>query len=117
MAKKGRQKIEERESAAFEFPVFDESAFIRHELELSWATIIGLLVALLLGVASAAVIGVGLPIAIPILVGLVGLLGTPFLIQRLRSGATTYTKGDWAGVIAVEIFVWLAVWFLLSGAL
>jgi hypothetical protein len=117
MAKKGRQKIEERESTAFEFPVFDERAFITHELELSWATVIGLLVALSLGVVSAAVVSVGLPFSVSILVGLVGIIGTPFLIQRLREGATTYTKGDWAGVLAVEIFVWLGVWFLLSGVL
>ncbi|MCI4335420.1 MAG: hypothetical protein L3K04_07340 [Thermoplasmata archaeon] len=117
MAKKGRQKIEERESTAFEFPVFDERAFIRHELDLSWATAIALAVSVLIGLASAAIVQIGVSFTISILVGVLGIVAIPSIIGAVRTTHEEYTKGDWAGVIAVAVFVWLGVWFLLSGLL
>jgi len=31
----------------------------------------------------------------------------------LRTKSAIYTKGDWAGLIALEFFGWLALWFVL----
>jgi len=41
---------------------------------------------------------------------------SPLIIGRLRNGSSVFTKGDWAGVIAMEFFGFLAVWFLLVNA-
>jgi hypothetical protein len=117
MAKKQRQKIEEEKATAFEFPVFDETAFIKHELDLSWATVIALTMAILLGVLGAAVVHVGLPYTVPIVIGILGIASIPSTIQTVRHSREVYTKGDWAGILAVAIFVWIGVWFLLSGLL
>lgn len=48
------------------------------------------------------------------LAGLAVVIGSPFLIRRLRAAAATYTKGDWAGLILVELFGWLGIWFVLT---
>jgi hypothetical protein len=117
MAKKGRQKIEEEKATAFEFPVFDETGFIRHELDLSWATVIALTLAFLLGVLGAVVVHIGLPYTVSIAIGVLGLAAVPSTIQTVRHSREVYTKGDWAGIIAVAFFVWVGVWFLLSGLL
>lgn len=117
MAKKGRQKIEEKESTAFEFPVFDETGFIRHELDLSWATVIALTFSVLLGVLGAVAVHFGLPFTIPIVIGILGIAAIPSTVQSIRHSDEVYTKGDWAGILAVAFFVWLGVWFLLSGFL
>lgn len=113
MAKKVRARIEEKEENTFEFPVFDDRTFVRHELELTWATIIVVAVAILLALLSYAVSRTALPVAIAAVIGVVGVAASPSLVQRIRESAGSYTKGDWAGLIAVELFLWLGVWFLL----
>jgi hypothetical protein len=113
MAKKVRTRIEEKETPSFEFPVFDEKTYVRHELELTWATVIVVAVAILLGILSYLVARTGLPAAIAAVVGVVGIVASPPLVQRIRESAGSYTKGDWAGLIAVELFLWLGIWFML----
>ena len=121
MAKKARKKLEEEEEAAFEFPAFDESAFATKEFELGTGLLLVGLITLAIGVVSWALSVSGLPWFVPLLLGIVVIALSPFVIQRLRKLSSLYTKGDWAGLMAMEFFGWFAIWFVLlnlaSGAL
>ncbi|HXQ48926.1 MAG TPA: hypothetical protein VN842_04015 [Thermoplasmata archaeon] len=113
MAKKARKKMEEDAIPAFEFPPFDEAGFVWKEYELAAATGLAGLVALVLGLVTWALTAVGLPWFLPLSLGFAGLVGSFFLIRGLRPNSGSYTKGDWAGLIALEFFGWVAIWFLL----
>jgi len=113
MAKKVRRKLEEEEAAAFEFPVFDEVAFVRKEYELGVGLAIAGMLAVLAGLACWGLTIGGIAWYVPFLVGLLVTASTPFVIGRLRHGSRIYTKGDWAGLIALVFFAWLALWFVL----
>ncbi len=113
MAKKVRRKLEEEEAAAFEFPVFDESAFVSKEFEMTFALGLAGILAVILGVLGWAMSVAGLNGWIPFSVGLVLIALSPLLIRRLRTRSSLYTKGDWAGLLALEFFSWLAIWFVL----
>ena len=112
MAKKVRRRLEEEEAAAFEFPVFDEVAFVTKEFEMTGALLVATAIAVLLGVLAwvGTVYGLG---AYPLPIGVVGIALSPWLIRRLRSRSPLYTKGDWAGLLALEFFGYLALWFAL----
>jgi len=113
MAKTVRRKLEEEEAAAFEFPVFDELGFMTKEFELTGALLLATLIAFLLGVMGWALTAVGLPVLVSFPLGIVGLIASPYLIRRVRGKSSLYTRGDWAGLIALEFFGWLALWFVL----
>lgn len=124
MAKKARKRLEEEEASAFEFPEFDEHGFMQHEFEQSYATAIALVIAVVLGVLSfglthvLASAGAGpLEGIIPVVVGIGIIASTPFVVGRLRTTSGTYTKGDWASMILMELFGWLGIWFLLTDVL
>lgn len=124
MAKKARKRLEEAEATAFEFPEFDERGFMDHEFEQSFATAISLAIAVALGAVSFALThalanaGAGiLEGIVPVVVGIGIIASTPLFVGRLRAKASTYTKGDWASMILMELFGWLGVWFLLTDVL
>jgi hypothetical protein len=113
MAKKARRKLEEEEEAAFEFPVFDDTAFVKKEFELA----VGLTLAGLLAVGIG-LIAWGLTVAnVPwwgsVLLGLLLTALSPVLLGHARSGSSLYTKGDWAGLILLVFFGYVAIWLLL----
>ena len=112
MAKKARKKLEEAEPA-FEFPEFDEGAFVWKEYEMASAMWLAALFTVALGLASWALTAAGIPWQAPLALGFGGIVGSMFLIQRLRPLSHAYTKGDWAGLVALEFFGWLALWFVL----
>ncbi len=105
--------MEEDAIPAFEFPQFDDSGFVWKEYELATATALAGVFALVLGLVAWILSATGLNGYIPFGLGLAGIVGSVFLIQRIRSNSRYYTKGDWAGLIALEFFGWLAIWFLL----
>jgi hypothetical protein len=113
MAKKARKKLEEDAGPAFEFPAFDEAGFVWKEYELATATAFAGLFALVIGLVTWALSAAGLPWFAPLGLGIAGIAGSVFAIQRLRPASRQYTKGDWAGLIALEFFGWLALWFVL----
>jgi hypothetical protein len=113
MAKKGRRKLEEEEAASFDFPVFDEAAFVTKEFELASAVMVATVLALALGLIAWALTRSGLPWYVPFPVGVFGVIASPFIIGRVRPRSNLYTKGDWAGLIALEFFGWIALWFVL----
>jgi hypothetical protein len=113
MAKKARRKAEEEEGNEFTFPEFDERGFLRHEYEQTFATAIALVVSVALGVVSWAIDSAGLPVVVPVVVAVAAIVFSPYLFLRLRETAGDYTKGDWAGLILMETFGWLGIWFLL----
>ena len=116
MAKKVRSRPEEAEEHKFEFPVFDERAFILHELDLTVGMAVAVLFAVIAGALSAVVSslgGSGLPVVAPIALGIFLVILGPFLYRRWRPSSESYTKGDWAGMIALEVFGWLGIWFLI----
>jgi len=117
MAKKARKKLEEDAEPAFEFPEFDAPGFLWKEFELTGATGLAGLFAILLGVMGWLCTAAHLNGFLPLGVGIAALVGTAFLIQKLRPKSSAYTKGDWAGLIALEFFGWMAVWFLLLNLL
>jgi len=114
MAKKVRRKLEEEEAAAFEFPTFDEAAFAAKEFELTYALLLATAITVLMGVLSWALSVTGIYWYIVFPLGIVILAVSPYIIGRLRSKSSIYTKGDWAGLIALEFFGWLALWFVLQ---
>lgn len=111
MAKKAKRKIEEEEVSKFEFPVFDEHAYIAHELQLTWATLIAFGVAVMAAVLSA-VVGLSLAPIAGLAIGIALVIANPLLIRSVLPKSSDYTKGDWAGVIAITFFGWLGLWFL-----
>jgi hypothetical protein len=113
MAKKARRKLEEEEEQAFEFPVFDEKAFGTKEFELGSGLLLAGIITLGIGIMSWAISTAGVTVWVPLGLGILIIALSPFLIQRLRTLSTLYTKGDWAGLIAMEFFGWFALWFLL----
>lgn len=113
MAKKVRRNPEAEEEAKFEFPAFDEAGFVTKELEMTFALSLASAFAVLLGVVSWAMTNAGLPWWAPFLIGFVGTVLSLFAIRRLRERSAVYTKGDWAGLFALEFFGWLALWFVL----
>ena len=113
MAKKVRRKLEEEEEAAFEFPTFDEAAFATKEFELTWALTLAAVLSVLLGTLAWALSVVGLFWYEVFPLGVVVIAISPTVIGRLREKSSLYTKGDWAGLIALEFFTWLALWFVL----
>ncbi len=113
MAKKVRRKLEEEEAAAFEFPVFDEVAFVTKEFELAYGLAVAGVVALLLGVVAWAITQAGEPWYVAFPIGFLGVALSPFAIRALRSRSSLYTTGDWAGLLALEFFGWIALWLVL----
>jgi hypothetical protein len=114
VAKKARKKLEEDAAPAFEFPEFDLAGFVWKEFELASATALAGVIALVLGLVAWVLTAVaGLNGWIVFAVGILGLIGSVFLLQRARPYSHIYTKGDWAGLLALEFFAWLALWFLL----
>ena len=113
MAKKVRRKLEEEEAAAFEFPAFDEVSFVTKEFEMLAAVALAGCIAILLGILGWALLASGMYAGVPWALGFLGLVASPFLIRRLRAKSSLYTKSDWAGLIALEFFGWLAIWFVL----
>jgi hypothetical protein len=113
VAKKARKKLEDA-APAFEFPEFDEPAFVWKELELSSATLLAGVFAIVLGALSGVLTLAGLPYYVPLPIGIVGTVGGLYAIQMLRENSHAYTKGDWAGLFVLVFFGWLALWFVLS---
>jgi len=113
MAKKVRKKLEEEQAPAFEFPVFDELAFADKEFEMTYALLTVTMLTIGLGILTWALTVAGLLWFIVFPLGLLVLALSPFLVRRLRSKSSLYTKGDWAGLLALEFFGWLALWFVL----
>ena len=114
MAKKVRRKLEEEEEQAFEFPAFDEAAFATKEFELTYGLSLAGTLSVLIGVLSWALSVSGIYWYVVFPLGLVLVAGTPTLIGRIRKKSSLYTRGDWAGLIALEFFTWLALWFVLQ---
>jgi hypothetical protein len=112
VAKKVRRKTEDEEFA-FEFPAFDEAGFVWKEGEMTSATLLAGIFALLLGLVSWVLTAAGANGFIPLGIGIGVLVASVFAIQKMRPASHLYTKGDWAGLIALEFFGWLALWFLL----
>jgi hypothetical protein len=113
MAKKARKKLEDDAIPAFEFPVFDEAGFVWKEYELAAATALAGVIALGLGLMGWILTGLGLNGFIPLGLGIAAMAGSVWLIQAIRPNSSYYTKGDWAGLLALEFFGWFAIWFLL----
>lgn len=114
MAKKARRKVEEAAEPPFEFPVFDSKAFLTHEFEMTTATTIALLVAVLLGLLSWSLGVVGLPWFLPVVISIVAICAVPVILPRVHEQTKIYTKGDWASMFLMEIFGWLGFWFLFA---
>ena len=112
MAKKVRRKPED-EGPTFQFPEFDEAAFVAKESELAGGLIFGIVVTVLLGAVSWGITRAGQAWWMAFGIGVLGIALSPFLIARLRPRSDLYTKGDWAGIILFEFFGWLALWFAL----
>jgi hypothetical protein len=117
MAKKARQKAKEDAEEAFEFPEFELKKFLTHEYEQTFATAIVVMLAVALAVLAFLLDRTGLPVVLPVILGIAVVAFSPFVVQRLRPAARDYTKGDWAGLMLTETFGWLGLWFLLLNVL
>lgn len=117
MAKKAKRKKEDDPAPSFQFPVFDASQFLAHESEMTVATTIALLVAVGLGVLSWALESAGTPWFVPVVLAFAIMAALPVVLPKLRTTAAAYTKGDWAGLVLMELFGWLGFWFLFADVL
>jgi hypothetical protein len=114
MAKKVRRRPdEEAEEKAFDFPVFDEVSFAAKEFALTRGVLLATGLAVLLGAFAWACTSVGLPWYVPFPVGFLIALLSPAFLGRVLPGSSAYTRGDWAGMVALEFFGFLGVWFVL----
>ena len=113
MAKKARKKLEEDAEPPFEFPVFDEPGFIWKEYELTSATALAGLVALALALVCWVLTSIGIAWYFVFPLGLAAVVGGTWVLRRVRPRAEVYTWGDWAGLVALELFGWMSIWFLL----
>jgi hypothetical protein len=113
VAKKARRKLEEEEEQAFEFPVFDEASFATKEFELGSGLLLAGIVTVVIGLVSWAISTLGVTVWVPLALGIFVIVLSPIVISRVRERSSLYTKGDWAGLLALEFFGWFALWFLL----
>jgi hypothetical protein len=114
LAKKTRRKADEAaEEKAFDFPVFDEAAFAQKEFLLTWAVTFSSVIALTLGAFSWLCTSADLEWYVPFPIAFLVVIISPWLLGRLLPGSTLFTKGDWAGILALEFFGFVAVWFVL----
>jgi hypothetical protein len=114
VAKKVRRKPdEEAEEKAFDFPVFDEAAFTSKEFQLTWAVTLAAGIAVALGAFASFCTNSHLSWYVPFPVGFLLVLLSPWLLGRALRGSSSFTTGDWAGIVALEFFGFLAVWFVL----
>lgn len=115
MAKKvrGVPDAESDEEPDFEFPAFDERGFLDHEYEITRGMLITLGVAFLVAGISWAVNYVKLDWWLPLLIGFGVLIGLYWIVTALHHRAYIYTKGEWATLLAVYFFGWLAAWFVI----
>ncbi len=116
MAKKVRPKAADDTPAepSFQFPAFDEQAFVSKEYEVTLGMVVAGLFTIVLGVAAWAVTAASLPWELGVAIGFGGLIGVYPLVNALHPRSHVYTRGDWAGLMAVVFFGWLAIWFMLS---
>ena len=112
MAKKVRRAPED-EAPAYEFPTFDEKTFLTKEFELGTALALASTFALIAGVLSWAATTEGLWWWIVFPAGVAYVTLSYWVISRLRPKSELYTKGDWAALILLQFFAWIAVWFVL----
>lgn len=117
MAKKARKRLEEAAEPAFEFPEFDEGGFVWKELELDSATLLAGLVTIVVGIGCSGLTLAGLPFLAVLPVGIGGIIGGLFAIQRWRPASHSYTKGDWAQLFMLEFFGFFALWFVVVNLL
>ncbi len=117
MAKKARRKLEEEEEAKFEFPEFDVRAFVTHEFEQYYATLIAFGFGVLLGLLVYLIGLAKLPVEVPVLAGVAGTVAAVLAIREMRPASWDYTKGDWASLVVLVFFSFLGVWLLLADVL
>ncbi|MFZ0699078.1 MAG: hypothetical protein WAN74_02640 [Thermoplasmata archaeon] len=115
MAKKVRGKPGTVEAEPpFEFPVFDDRAFLNHEYEITRGMLIAGGVAVALGIACW---GINYALfawwELPPVLALIVLITLYSIVTWMHPRARIYTKGEWATLYAVVFFGWLASWFLL----
>jgi hypothetical protein len=114
VAKKARRRLDEQaEENAFDFPVFDEAAFAAKEFQLTGAVISSGGLALVLGAFAWFCTSLGLGWYVPFPLAFLIVLLSPWFLGKLLRSSTLFTKGDWAGLLALEFFGFLAVWFVL----
>jgi len=114
MAKKVRRRLEEEEAAAFEFPPFDEPAFAAKEYELTFGSVFASAITIFMGILSWALSVSGFYWYVVFPLGVLLMAASPYIIRTFHAKASIYTKGDWAGLLALEFFGWLALWFVLQ---
>ena len=108
-----RKPDEEAEEKAFEFPVFDERAFATKEFELTGAVGAASGVAIALGAFAWACTNSHLPWYVPFPIAFLVVLLSPLFLRRVLGASGLFTTGDWAGLVALQFFGFLAVWFVL----
>ncbi len=113
MAKKVKRKLEEEEEAAFEFPAFDDAAFVKKEFKLAQGLLIAGLLSLVAGFLAWGVTLIGGPWWGSFGLGILLSALTPMIVGRLEPASTLFTKGDWMGLIFLVFFGYLAIWLLL----
>jgi len=118
VAKKVRRKPDEvAEEKAFDFPVFDEAAFAAKEFRLTSGVLLACGVTLALGAFAWVCTNGGLPWYVPFPIGFLLSVLSPWFLGRLVPGSDIFTKGDWAGMVALEFFGFLGLWFVLVKSL
>jgi hypothetical protein len=112
MAKKRKKERQDREGYEYKPPEFNEEEYLKKEVRDTKALLVTIAYAVLIGIASYAVMFTEVALA-----ALLGIIAVVFLRQiypLIGVDTSTLEKKQWAGNIIMYLFTWLAVWILLS---
>lgn len=112
MAKKKKKE----EQSEFEFPEFDELAFIKKEFLSAKTTFIAMFFAAIMGCVSYYLAQLT-TFPIGFIPGVLAMFGIKFVFLAFRIDVARLERKNWAGLGFSYFFTWLAVWVLLLNTL
>lgn len=110
MAKKRKRKKEEKYE--FKIPEFDEEEFLHKEIRNARTTIITIIYAIPIAIASLGLTLLNLA-SLGAILGIIGLASLKYMYPLLNIDTTLFEKKNWLGNGALFFFTWLAVWVMI----
>jgi len=110
-----RRRKAEDDAADWVPPPFSETDFMKQEIGAAKASVVSVLYAVLVAVASYAITLARLP-AVGFLVGFGLIFALRYLMPIVRIDTSKFKRRDWLGHGSIVFFSWLAFWILLLNA-
>ncbi|MDG6220152.1 MAG: hypothetical protein QCI38_01725 [Candidatus Thermoplasmatota archaeon] len=112
MAKKRRQKDEEKEAPAFVPPFFDEKEFMENEIKNSKIALYIFMLAIAFAVVSMFLTRLG-QWSVAFFLGVLFLISIPNIFMKLNLDTSHLKKKEWLGNYVMFLFAWIGIWILL----